>query len=356
MELVNNGSIAADNTEVEILDTYPFTVNPDEKREYSFGEVKTWEQYHFNTEVTVADDVTEGEHDIELRITSGDITKTVSVPVRVQNQAVDLTVTNIQTDPATLLPDTENNELTLDVVNNGDRTAEHVVATTELPDGFEPVNAFAQRQAVGNIAPGETKQATFRFDINTSADAGMVTMPATIQYAKNDSSARETQDVSFDLHLTGAPRYELTGIESDLAAGERGTIRATVQNTGSEKSTSTRLRVLDSADLPFSYDSSNVFIGTLQPGQNGTAVFDVTVEEDAHAKDYLIDFEVRGVKNTDVFVDEFTKRVTAGATGQTGTGMSSAMMAGLAGILVVLAVGGYLLWQRRPLHDRGDAQ
>jgi hypothetical protein len=113
-----------------------------------------------------------------------------------------------------------------------------------------------------------------------------------------------------------------------------------VRNTGNEESVSTRIRLLDSSDQPFSYSSSSQFIGTLEPGQTGTAVFEVTPESEAETKDYLVDFEIRGVKNTNVFTEDTTLRLPVDGERRDSQGLPVPLPV-LAALLVLAAFAYY---------------
>lgn len=110
---------------------------------------------------------------------------------------------------------------------------------------------------------------------------------------------------------------------------------------GDEESSSTRIRVLDSSDQPFSYDSSSQYIGTLEPNQSGTAVFEVKTDTDATAKEYLIDFEVRGVKGSEVFVEDSTVEASV-SNGDEGFSPVLPIIA----LLVILGLVGFIFRDR----------
>ena len=269
-----------------------------------------------------------------------------NVPVQVQSQDIELNLANLKTTPTQLTPDTEDAKMTLEVVNNGEKTAENAVLNIDLPETFQATSSFSTRQALGNIAPGEVKTAEFTFDVEETAESGNVEIPAEISYSTDSSEAtsRITEETGFNFYLAGKPQFEITDVEADLQAGaNQRELRLEVQNTGSEESSSTRIRVLDSSDLPFDYDSSSKYIGTLEPNQTGTAVFEVDTESSAEAKEYLIDFEIRGVKDTEVYVEDTTVQVGV-ENGEQESG-SSLPLPLIAAVLVAV-IGGILYWRR----------
>jgi hypothetical protein len=306
----NTGNTDAENVKVELLNYYPFEVKPDRKRNYSLGTLTPGQEYQISTEVMVAEDAPDGSSNFRVRLSNKEFSRTANIPVEVQSEDIDLNLANLKTQPQQLMPDTDSNLMTVDVVNNGEKTAENTVLNLDLPDYFERTSSFSTRQALGNIQSGQVKTAEFNFDISENAPSGISEIEGEIGYTPGDSSSEITEPVRFELHLEGKPQFNIESVESNLKTGSTGEVRLEVKNTGDEKSSSTRIRVLDSSDQPFSYDSSSQYIGTLESNQTGTAVFEVDTDSGAAAKDYLIDFETRGVKGTEVFVEDSTAQVT----------------------------------------------
>jgi hypothetical protein len=333
----NTGNIDAENVQVQLLDTFPFEVKPDRKVNYSLGDLTPGQEYQISTEVLVADNAPDGQNSFEARISHGDFSITKEIPIQVQSQDIELNLANLKTTPSTLTPDTEDAKITLEVVNNGEKTAENTVVNIGLPENFEDTSSFSTRQALGNIRAGEVKRAEFRFDVNKEAESGDVAIPTNITYItdSDEATSRITESADFSFNLAPRPQFEVEDYESDLQVGSPNReIRVTVRNIGGETSEATRIRVLDSSDQPFSYTSSSQYIGTLEPNQTGTAVFTVGTESGAAAKDYLVDFEIRGVDDTKVYTEDTTFKLPVENGEQTGSGLP------VIPLVVILAVAG----------------
>lgn len=333
-KIVNTGDNVAENTKVELVDSYPFEIKPDRKRNYSLGDMQQGQEYQISTEVLVNEEASDGSNSLKIKVYRGDITRTIEIPVEVQSQDIELNVANLKTQPQQLMPDTDNNLMTVDVVNNGEKTAENTVVQLDMPEFFERTSSFSTRQALGNIQPGQVKSGEFNFDISEDAPSGVTGVNGSLSYSADDSTSEITEDIGFDLNLEGKPQFEVTDTESSLKTGSTGEVRIEVTNTGNEESSSTRIRALDSSDQPFTYDSSSQYIGTLESGASGTAVFEVETDSDASVKEYLMDFEIRGVKDTEVFVEDSTLNVEV-ENGET-EGTSPLIPAAVVAVLLVL--------------------
>ena len=342
----NTGGTDAENVKVEIVDSFPFELKPDRQRNYSLGDVTPGQEYQISSEVLVADNAPDGINDFKVRISYSDFSVVKNIPVQVQSQDIELNLANLKTTPTQLTPDTEDAKMTLEVVNNGEKTAENAVLNIDLPENFQATSSFSTRQSLGNIAPGEVKTAEFTFDVEETAESGDIEIPAEISYStdSSESTSRITEETGFNFYLAGKPQFEITNVEADLQVGaSQRELRLEVTNTGSEESGSTRVRVLDSSDLPFDYDSSSKYIGTLEPNQTGTAVFRVDTESGAEAKEYLLDFEIRGVKDTEVYVEDTTVQAEV-ENGRQDSGSSLPLP--LIGAVLILVAGGLLYWRR----------
>lgn len=342
-KLRNTGTTEAENVKLQLKDSFPFELKPGMKRNYSLGDMARGQEYQVSTEVLVSEDAPDGFNSFKVEIIKDGVSRTEKIPVQVQSQDVKLNLAGLKTSPSSLTPDTDGAKLSVQVANNGERTADNTVLKLELPENFRETSSFSSRQALGNINPGEVKTAEFNFDILEEAEKGDIEIPATLSYSTDTDSSTSsiTEEANFTLYLSGKPQFEVKVVDESLKTGKTGELKLEVKNTGSEKSESTRIRVLDSSDLPFDYDSSSVYIGTLEPGEKGTAVFDVTTEREASVKKYLIDFEVRGVKDTEVYVDDNTVQAEVSRGEKTGLNLPA-----VAGTLIAVLGIGYVFRDR----------
>jgi len=352
---VTNEGDAEASVEVQLIDNYPFQVKEDRQRSYDLGSLVPGQEYQISTEVVVAGDAPDGANDFRARIITGDLNRTINIPVEVQSQDIELNLANIQTQPSQLMPDTDNNQISIDIVNNGDKTAENVVLNLNTPASFEETSSLSIRKALGNINPGEMKTATFNLDINESASSGLNEFEAILEYSADDSTSEITQSNSFELNIEGKPQFRIIDSESDLRTGSTNEVRLTVENYGQETSSSTRIRVMDSSDQPFTYDSSSQYIGTLEAGQEGEAVFTIETEADADVKDYLVDFEIRGVKDTEVFVEDETASIEV-QNGQEENEDGGVTLPLIGLIVVLIGTGLYFIKKRRSSPEEEETE
>ncbi len=314
-KIVNTGSTEASDVSVELQDRYPFTVLEDRKTSYNLGNMAPGQEYQISTEVRVDEDADDGLQDFRLTVDHGDLERTVDIPVEVRDEDVQLSLANLNTQPSIIRPDTDDNTLKLELSNNGEETGENVVVNLDFPHGFEETSSFSSRQQLGDIGPGELKTADFVFDLNESTRSGSNELDASITYGDPDDEERTTVEETFSIQVEGKPIFEAELVSADLSEGNSGTVDLRITNVGTEEAESTRVRVKEASDQPFSFDSSNSYIGTLKPEASTRVEFDLTPDSGSSG-DHLVDFQVRGVKGEEVFTEDQTVELSVEESSQ----------------------------------------
>lgn len=329
----NVGDRDAENVKVEIPeDQFPFTPEPGERTVYDLGTVTPSQPYFITVDVLISDEARDGANSFQVKTIGDRANVTRNMDVTVSSDDIDLNLANLQTNPSSLKPDTDNNQLSLDIVNNGDKAAESVEVMLDFPEVFEERSSFSTRQSLGTLQPGSFETANFNFDISEDASEGLQQVDTSVRYTGSDETQTRTMSERFEMYLSGKPQYTTSIDQQSLSQGTEGSLTINVTNTGNEDSESTRVRVLDNSDLPFDFESSNKFVGTLEPGQIGQVRFMPDVETDAAVKNYMLDFEVRGVQDSETFVETQVQQLEVSET-------QSEMDLGIE----VLAVGGAII-------------
>ncbi len=136
--------------------------------------------------------------------------------------------------------------------------------------------------------------------------------------------------------------FEILNASETVSAGsKKASISAIYQNIGDYpvKDAVARLSIFK----PFSSTDDQAFIGSLQPGEQKTAVFRLDVDSDATPKEYGINSEIKYTDvNGDMVISESMKipiKVKAAS--------SSLLLPAAIIIVVVVAAGGYMYRKRQ---------
>jgi len=161
--------------------------------------------------------------------------------------------------------------------------------------------------------------------------------PTLANYRVSYIYQKANQTVPIVITIKKQADFEILNATGTLSAGsKKAPISVTYRNIGEEpiKDAVARLSIFK----PFSSTDDQAFIGTLQPGEEKTAVFRINVDSDATPKDYGINSEIKYTDvNGDTVISESMKipvKVKAAST--------SLLLPGAILIVIVVAAGGYL--------------
>ena len=223
----------------------------------------------------------------------------------------------------------------LSVVNYGSATATDILLT---------VNASAQSLGltgpgtnyIARLGPGESHPVALAFSTDRKVPLGLRTIGATLDYVLPDGTPRR-QNESFAVLVRGQATLGLAQLTTDPVRVDRGqafTLIARLENTGTDNAKSVRVRI----DLPFSGNNES-FIGTIEPGNDAPAVFNLVADESG-VRPYTL-----SASYTD---DEGTHTVSEPLTLEVAESSGSMVIIVVAAVIVVLlAVAGIWYWRRR---------
>ena len=342
VKVQNLGSVSARNLTLELQDTYPFSVDASEERVRSFGEVLPTEPVLVEYRVRVDSDALDGRNPIDLKVSAdGRGFFIESFDIYVESKAVDFAIGSLVSEPERLVSDSESNKLTLNLQNVGESAAKLVRAELLLPDGFTPSESYSDEYSVGNIEAESSGTAIFYLDIDDSVEAGehIATMKVFYKDGNDDEYKRKTLQVR--IPVRSSPAFEIANIT--LQPGVLGQGMDDVEmvldivNTGSREAENVNVRVLKEATQPFDFDEKSNFVGDLQPGEKGQAVFHFDVDGTADLKKYIMDIEIRYTTDSTVNIadDTISFEVTESMPDPTGFYIMA---------IIILLIIGMVVW------------
>lgn len=339
----NTGNSEAENVSILFKDSYPFSLKEGEKKVEKIGQMFPGQTYYISKELFVAEDCPDGKSSLELEFRRDGFKVSKEIGIDIESEEPVLNIGDIKTLPSEIYPDSEDNKVVFEIVNNGDEKAENVVVTSHFPESLEKISSLSNRDSVGDIQPGQNKKIEIGFDTLETAKEGVKNIPINISYTEGDTEKVKKENIRF--FMSGKPVFSLTGSNLSLSRESSKGLELTVKNTGDEKSESTRVRLLDNSDLPLTVDSASSYVGTLEPGEEGKAYFSAKLGKDAEKSSYIVSFEIRGTKNSKVFVQEKTLKIKG--EGEKDRGMPASQI----GILVSLVLVSGLIFFRGRLSN-----
>ncbi len=267
---------------------------------------------------------------------------------------ITLGIASVEADPTEIRSGADDVKLTVTMENSGRAVATDAKVTLQFSDPFKASYSQSDAAYIGRIEPGQVRSATFYFDLDEVAGEGKYAIPLFLSY-------RDQRDVEYeftssvDLIVESKPYFEVVEIQIEPEAptsNDHVRLGIKVRNIGQETGESVDLRVIRESGQPFTYDTKSDFVGTLDPGESGTAVIEFDIDGDAVPKEYILKLSIRATGDsekgdTNVYTQELKASINVGEGVRQERNMAPFL--GL-GLVVLLLVGS------RALRKRGNAE
>ena len=228
----------------------------------------------------------------------------------------------VSTEPPDIRPGDENVKLTVSIENSGEGDAKDVEAFLLLNSTFKPSWSGTERSYIGKLRMGDAKNAIFHIDVADNASSKNYKIPIRIRY--KDSLENEHEVLRYiDVLVEPKPNFDIVDAwtsPKNVSVGAEGVkLFVKLRNTGSEKAEAVSVRAVGEADVPFDYAVKSGYVGDLEVGEEGVAVLEFDVDEDATPKTYLQRIEIRCTgdrelsdENTYIFLKRVELRISGG--------------------------------------------
>ena len=148
---------------------------------------------------------------------------------------------------------------------------------------FEPQS---NEVALGTVAPGDTRNATFQTVVRGVESAGSYAVGFRAAYEDANGQPSESTVRYGSVGVAQGPQYDVSVESRSLYVDSTGAARVTVTNTGDVAATNAR--VFAEPDRPFAPLSNGGQLGTLEPGESATTSVKVEVSDRALAQSYAL--------------------------------------------------------------------
>jgi hypothetical protein len=142
---------------------------------------------------------------------------------------------------------------------------------------------------VSLTVPEGTPPGTYEVPVSLSYSYTRIVSYGGGQTEFSESSYRGDQTVT--VRVVSAPRFEVVDTQSTTQIGDRGEVRMTVENVGSEPARDARVSVASSSDeLSFGTESNRAdsYVGRWAPGETKQVTYSLAATEDAIQREYSL--------------------------------------------------------------------
>lgn len=263
-----------------------------------------------------------------------------------------MNIGDVTTDPTDIRPGDENVEIRAVIENSGEAAAKDIEANLLFKDDtFKPSWSGTDRSYMGRLNSGEKGEAVFHIDLAENIESGKHSIPLQIIY-KDTKGEEYTIMREVSILMKPKPDFEIVSYYTEpasLSAADTGVVlHVQIKNIGTEKAESASVRMTGEADVPFDYDVKSDFVGNLAIGEEGEAILEFDVDEDAVSKVYPLGIEIRctgdrdkGDDNVYILNKEIKVEVASSSTQQEGFSVPGfgALFSLLALVFVFIVVG-----------------
>ncbi|MGA8848823.1 MAG: hypothetical protein WB564_03255 [Dehalococcoidia bacterium] len=236
--------------------------------------------------------------------------------------------------------------ITVDIQNSGASEAYGITAEIVPGTSISPVGPAS---FLGDISGNSSVTTQFKVAVSKEAVAKNSSVNILVKY-KDDRDVPRQSLLTVGVMVEGKLNFEVQTIQVDgkLTPGSERVITIPIVNVGDYEAEDAvaKINIVNPfATAPFSTTDDTAYIGTLQPGESGSARFRISVDADAVPKPYILEVEV---KYWDSLGNSYTSdTVRATVTVQQPSGMSTTTIIIISVAVVVVVVVLFSAMRRR---------
>lgn len=285
--------------------TEKYVIFQDSEGDDLHGSIFAGATYNKKFRVKVGSDAPAGSYEFKLtgqwylgEEPVDEVLQYVRFTMPVKKEGIILDVTTLETVPAEVRPGDKYVKVKSYVENVGEKDAKSVELSLNVPEGLSASYSNNNRVWVGRVNSGEKKEVTFFLDVDEKAAAKVYDMSYSLRYMDLDNNVNSvTRLIPF--LVKERPYLEVVSSEGEGLAGATSKLVVKVKNTGQESAEAVDVRILKQNSQPFTVDVRSDYIGELEPGEEGIAVFDIGVNRDAEIKSHDFKILIRSKGDTD---------------------------------------------------------
>jgi len=301
LRIQNLGNDKADNALVEVVDSYPFSIQGN--KVFSIGSLGSRQEYVLKIEkVKVDESAVEGDNELEVLLTAGGaykgLVKSVKLKISVQSVSPILDI-NVISEPE-IIEQGSLGDLILNIKNLDNSVIEDISVKLNLPDQFVPIGSTTEKK-IDKLLPGKEDSLIFRVISDAGAATKAYKIPFEITYFDeigNKFSKNDTIGILIGSNID----YIINVDDSDvLKKGSKGSFTISISNTGPSDMKFVILNILPSKDYEI-IGKDIVYLGNLESDDFESSDFEIFLKKSGNV-DLILELDYK-----DSFNKEFTKK------------------------------------------------
>jgi len=238
--------------------------------------------------------------------------------------------------------------ITVDIQNSG--ASEVYGVTAEIVPGTS-ISPVGPPSFLGDISGNSSVTTQFKVSVSKEAVAKNSSVNILVKY-KDDRDIPRQSLLTVGVMVEDKLNFEVQTIQVDgsLTPGSEMVITIPIVNAGDyeAKDAVARINIVNPfAAAPFSTTDDTAYIGTLQPGESGSAKFRISVDADAVPKPYILEVEVQYWDSLGNSYTSDTMRATVTVQQPSGLSTTAIVLISLAAVVFVVVLLSVVRRRRR---------
>jgi len=269
------------------------------------GTVLAGEVYNKVFRIKVDNDAPPADYEFKLvgRWYKNGIPEKISTEIKfmvpIKKEGIILNVANLNTNPSQVRPGDKFVEIKTFIENVGQKDSKSVeVILTPNSNLITSTYTDNNRKWIGKIKSGESKEISFYLNIDENILAKLYDLDFTMNYMDLDDN-KYSKNITVPFLIKDRSYIEVINYSGSGLAGSKGTLKVYIKNTGSQSAESVDVRILKESSQPFNFDVRSSYVGELEAGEVGTAIFNFGIEDSAAIKTHDFKILIRTKGDTD---------------------------------------------------------
>jgi hypothetical protein len=264
-----------------------------------------------------------------------DIYKYVRFKMPVKKEGIIIDITTIQTVPSEVRPGDNYVKISSHIENVGEKDAKEVIINLDLPEKLQSSYTNNNRVWVGRVNSGEAKEITFFIDVDETNSEGIHDIKYLIDYMDVDNN-KYKKITELPFLVKSRPYIEVVEYTGEGLAGTTNKLYVKIKNIGSESAESVDVRIIKQNSQPFTIDVRSDYVGELEPNEEATAIFDISVNRDAELKEHDFKLIIRSKGDTDEGDDNIYTYNRRAKFTVSGVAPNKLLYAGIIGFIILI--------------------
>jgi len=229
--------------------------------------------------------------------------------------------------------------ITVDIQNSG--ASEAYGVTAEIAPGTS-ISPIGPASFLGDVAGNSSVTTQLKVSVSKEAIAKDSSVGILVKYKDERDVSRQSL-LTVGVMVEGELNFEVQTIQVDgsLTPGSERVITIPIVNAGDyeAKDAVAKINIVNPfATAPFSTTDDTAYIGTLQPGESGSARFRISVDADAVPKPYILEVEVQYWDSLGNSYTSDTMRATVTVQQPSGLSTTAIVLISLAAVVFVIVL------------------